>query len=109
MPLVQIQPSFAPTRIQMQQSTSCCVRQVVRRINPSCHCTLEVENFAQSRFYVRGTPTMNAYSEDDAMDSEHAIMSVEWVNRPDEVNRAACIAGGGIVEEVPDQAREAYV
>ena len=93
----------------MQQSTSCCVRQVVRKLNPKCQCTLEVENFAQSRFYVRGTTTLNAYSGHKHMDSEHAIMSVEWVNRPDEVNRAACIAGGGIVEEVQDQARDISV
>ena len=77
------------------------VLQVIRKLNPECVTTLEVDDFSQARFFVRGSATVNAFSSSAEMkEVQTAIMSQEWVHRDDAVNRAACIASGIFVEEV---------
>jgi len=77
-----------------------CLRMVIRKLNPECVTTLEVDDFSQARFFVRGSATVNAFSSDSEMKKvQTAIMSQEWVHRDDAVNRAACIASGIFVEE----------
>jgi len=77
-----------------------CLRMVVRKLNPKCVCTLEVQHFAQARYFVRGSDKINAWSQDPDMKViQTAVMSSEWCKRPAAVNRAACGASGIIVEE----------
>merc|ERR1712028_259617 len=77
-----------------------CLRMVATHHNPNCVCTMEVESFQHARYYIRGNKSLNAFSSSNEMTKvQSAIMSSEWINRSDAVNRAASIASGFIVEE----------
>ena len=76
-------------------------------MNPKARVILEMQDFKSARFFCKGDPDVNAWSDDDKLSEfHHAMMSKKWVRRPEMVNRAACVAGGLIIEEVPHSPTE---
>merc|ERR1712070_115532 len=76
-----------------------CIRMMVRSLNSECKTIVEVDDYSQVRYFVIGSPESNAWSDTSKIqESFHTNVAKQWIRRMKNVNRAACLASGWVVE-----------